>query len=456
MWLKADWTAKNAYIFDWADSLDYRSGNDNMRFNLRSIKTGVLRFGFYFNQSSPVIAQANVLAHNNKWMLVTCVINPQNIESVAAEYWQGIHINGELMDSSTVRISAIHTGNNSIHMNKGCHFRIGCRHQLDSNSFYQGAMDNFQVHANLIGNGGLKTFTCNKNALLSNPVLYYGMNEGLGITAADSSTSKANGFIQNATWTQGAINPNNKLPLLSFTDTTESPSLGAKFTNTSTNASTFKWTFGDGDSSTNTSVYHAFPYPDTFRVCLDGSNSCQLKGVQVCKDIIIVCPDTDAKYTYNVAGKKVIFEALKGEKYTYAWNFGDGKYTQPAENEDKQVYTFSDTGTYTVCVAARSPCGRDTSFKEIKIEAVTNVSNPDEENADFSVFPNPAKEQVIVNCLAGGGIQISLIDIGGKVHYKETSNSSSVSISVKDFESGLYFIEAKGENMHQIHKLFIQ
>ncbi len=454
MWLKADWSAKNAYIFDWADSLDYRAGNDNMRFNLRSIKTGVLRFGFYFNQAIPNTVQANVSNFNNEWLLVTCVLNPKNVGAVAAEYLQAIYINGELVDSNTVRISAINTGNNSIHISKGSHFRIGCRHQLDTSSFYLGQMDNFQVHSNITLSSLVKTFKCVKNSRSSNSILFYTMNEGVGATTADSSVSNADGRVEGATWTPSFINPLNKVPILSFTDTTKSPSLGAKFTNTSQFGSTYKWTFSDGDSSTNTSVYHAFPYPDTFRVCLDGQNSCGISGAQVCKDVVIVCPYTDAKYTYaSTSGNTYSFEALTGEKYEYSWDFGDKSYAISGDNENNQVYTFSDTGTYEVCLAVRSPCGRDTSCKTIEIAPLNRSEYAAIQG--FEMYPNPCTGSVCFKTTSAENTRLKIYDAAGALLLSQSIQSEYRS-NLSFLPSGVYTVCISDKNNDYYQKLIKQ
>lgn len=455
LWVKADWSTDNFYVFDWADSLNYKQGNDNMRFNLQGIKTGVARFGFYFNSASPTTVEANLSSNNNEWTNIVCALTPKSIGSVTSTYLQSIYINGVLHDSTTTVVAAINTGNNSIHINKGSHFRIGSRYGEDTLTFYKGALDNFQVSTFGLTHAQLKTLICDKNALMSQAVLFYGFNDGSGNNASDSSISKADGLVKNGLWVSGATNSNNLIPVLSFIDVTKSPSLEAKFTNTSMHASTYKWTFGDGDSSTNTNEYHSYPRPDTFKVCLEGQNDCGRIGNKICKDVIIICPEPNIKLKSTVVGNKAIFRVdTASNYYLYAWDFGDKSWARSGAGLSEIFYEFPTNGTYTICAAVRSTCGRDTSCRSILIGPTGFVSPVKAEG--FSVYPNPFADNFNINNLTGKEFDFEVVNSLGSAIVENSTVTNTVLISSESWTPGVYFLRIFSGGNSTVHRLVKQ
>ncbi|MGV3460199.1 MAG: T9SS type A sorting domain-containing protein, partial [Flavobacterium sp.] len=68
---------------------------------------------------------------------------------------------------------------------------------------------------------------------------------------------------------------------------------------------------------------------------------------------------------------------------------------------------------------------------------------------NFTMFPNPAKQSVTVNAPAGGQnlAQVRLVDVTGKTLFvKDNLNSTSATLDVSSFGTGMYFMEITGEN----------
>lgn len=452
LWVNTDWTTNNFYVFDWSDSLDYKQSNDNMRFNLRGIRTGVARFGFYFNSASPTKVEANLSAYNNAWTNIVCTLTPKSIGSVTSTYLQSIYVNGVLLDSTTATVAAINTGNNSIHINKGSHFRIGSRYGEDTLTFYSGAIDNFQVSKNTLNNNDLKTLACDKNTILPQSILFYAFDEGNGSTSIDSSASKAAGGIKKGSWVLGATNPNNLTPISSFTDTSDSPSLAAKFTNTSQNASSYKWTFGDGDSSSSVNVYNSFPYPDTFRVCLESQNECGKIGNKFCKEVIIICPEPDIKLKSSVVDKKAIFNVdTASNYYLYAWDFGDKSWSRSGADLSEVFYEFPKNGTYTVCAAVRSTCGRDTFCREVVVGPTGFGYSAN--LGEVSVYPNPFSTNFTIDNSTGKVINYEVVNaMGETVLFNSEANKTKL-IDTESWKSGVYFLRVTFDENSVVHSV---
>ncbi|HRG42650.1 MAG TPA: T9SS type A sorting domain-containing protein, partial [Saprospiraceae bacterium] len=68
------------------------------------------------------------------------------------------------------------------------------------------------------------------------------------------------------------------------------------------------------------------------------------------------------------------------------------------------------------------------------------ISNTENINFEVNVYPNPADENLNVDADQVYGMKI--IDASGKVMYSQPNiESQTVLVSVKDFRTGMYFIE---------------
>ena len=80
-------------------------------------------------------------------------------------------------------------------------------------------------------------------------------------------------------------------------------------------------------------------------------------------------------------------------------------------------------------------------FAPDTVTSVSNINGP----AAISVFPNPAITQL--NIVAGKTInEVTLIDLSGRLQYKQCFNDSHVDVDVSYLPAGMYFIEVFGEN----------
>jgi PKD repeat protein len=66
--------------------------------------------------------------------------------------------------------------------------------------------------------------------------------------------------------------------------------LEATFTNTSLNATTYKWDFGDGKTGTDSNINHLFPETGTYTICLTATNDCGED--RQCKELNIEAANT--------------------------------------------------------------------------------------------------------------------------------------------------------------------
>jgi immune inhibitor A len=138
------------------------------------------------------------------------------------------------------------------------------------------------------------------------------------------------------------------------------------FNNTSSNASAFLWSFGDGTISTQADALHVYADSLTATVVLTGTNSC---GYDTAASTITVydspqvefTPSTDTIYVYQ----PVTFSLLDPETdilLSYLWDFDDGT---ALSRETNPTHIFSESGWYTVTLATSD--GRCTGITSMMI-----------------------------------------------------------------------------------------
>ncbi|WP_070138611.1 PKD domain-containing protein [Crocinitomix algicola] len=236
-----------------------------------------------------------------------------------------------------------------------------------------------------------------------------------------------------------------------------------------------QWDFGDGTTGSGSTVDHFYVNGGTYKVCMtvwvinEDGECCKLR---FCMDIDAAGCDPCEWMHYlkieHTGTNPITFNAanLPAGMYDilgYHWSFGDGTYGtgNPVE------HTYSSGGGYTVCLTVYyydPEKERCCSFETcIEVEASdpkkSMAPNPIilEEGVNYEeapqpglvnydevvVAPNPSngkfeiytKDQSVIN-------NVVIYDLTGKVIYEsnELNDNSRTQISLKNIESGTYFI----------------
>ncbi|OSZ82554.1 hypothetical protein CAP35_04610 [Chitinophagaceae bacterium IBVUCB1] len=141
----------------------------------------------------------------------------------------------------------------------------------------------------------------------------------------------------------------------------------ASFTNTSTGAVSYEWSFGDGNTSTATSPSHTYTANGTYNVRLIATNAFGCKDTFTSTSLVSIGSPV-ANFNMSTAsvcsGKTVSFTNTSTPAgYTSAWSFGDGN-TSTANNP---TYSYTATGTYTVTLTVTRNGCTDTESKSITV-----------------------------------------------------------------------------------------
>jgi subtilisin family serine protease len=157
-------------------------------------------------------------------------------------------------------------------------------------------------------------------------------------------------------------------PVASFTPSAVSGAapLSITFTNTSTNATSYICSFGDGTSSTATSPAHTFTATGSYNVTLvasDGSNSRLENAI-----ITVALPKPAVSFTASKssgpAPLSVSFTNTSSNTTSYVWSFGDDS---AGSSEASPTHTFENAGTFIVTLTATGPGGTATATRTIEV-----------------------------------------------------------------------------------------
>jgi gliding motility-associated-like protein len=132
----------------------------------------------------------------------------------------------------------------------------------------------------------------------------------------------------------------------SSTPNTICPKKPVTFTNTSVNATSYLWLFGDGDSSTATNPTHIYGTTGTYTVRLVARNSACADTLTLTNHITVNLPTASFTSSFNCNNRKQFtFTDNSVGANTYSWNFGDGNTSTTAGTVS---HTYTNFGSYVV------------------------------------------------------------------------------------------------------------
>ncbi len=217
-----------------------------------------------------------------------------------------------------------------------------------------------QFTANTPATGGPYTFLWNfgDGAISTdeNPTHIFNPAGTYSVTLAITSPSNCIG-----TSTNNVVVP--AKPVASFVATPACPGGNVTFTNTSTNATSYEWSFGDGTTSILANPTHAYIVAGTYTVTLRAISTANCDAVITQSVTVSPRPVVEFTATNACPDSLVTFTNLStvasGTITTYSWNFGDGS-TSAAANP---THAYTAPGTYQVTLVATSNIGCQDSIK---------------------------------------------------------------------------------------------
>ena len=234
----------------------------------------------------------------------------------------------------------------------------------------------------------------------------------------------------------------NEYPVVSFTATPTSgcAPLLVIFTNTTTpSTSTFKWKFGNGDSTNVANPSYTYNSSGTYTVKLTASNGKKCKITYTANSLITVNA-TPATPTITLSGNTLTSSATTGNQWYNAT-------TGIISGATAQTYHPTANGYYYV-IATVSGCISDSS---IHYHYSTVGINVNEANNNLSIYPNPTKENLTIETNSNTQQRIEIINLIGQTIYTNIINKKAT-INTSAFANGLYILKLSSDKETVVRK----
>ncbi len=110
-------------------------------------------------------------------------------------------------------------------------------------------------------------------------------------------------------------------------------------------------------------------------------------------------------------------------------------------------YTYTESGTYEVCLIATNEAGSDTICQELMV-VITNVDEL--QKAAFTVFPNPTRGELTVVLPNTQLRNWRLVNVLGQAMKAGVFRQTTESLDGSDLGSGMYWLEVDGLGVKKI------
>ncbi|MEP7197752.1 MAG: PKD domain-containing protein [Saprospiraceae bacterium] len=253
----------------------------------------------------------------------------------------------------------------------------------------------------------------------------------------------------------------------------------ASFTNSSKNANTYFWDFGDNSAgSSATSPTHNYGVEGEFKVKLITENEC---GIDTLEKLVAVYLIPKVNFSSDTirgcAPLKINFlDRSSVDVLEWSWQFESGN---PATSSSKNpTISFEKAGKYTVKLTVKNGNGTNSATKLKYIDVISPIKCPkhppkktgtDPDNQGFSledqlfsrsrteyevnVFPNPSSDEIFIQ--AKSGTKFNLISLTGQDLLKGEVRSKIEKLDVSKFAKGSYFLKIDHSDYNEVIKVVI-
>ena len=197
-----------------------------------------------------------------------------------------------------------------------------------------------------------------------------------------------------------------------------------QFTNNSSDAVSYIWSFGDGTTSTEAAPKKSYQTSAVFTVTLKATGA---GGTVTSTATITVLPavafTVENENALSISAPVKFVNASRGAT-SYKWQFGDA--ANSTSTDANPSFTYAAAGTYTVTLSATSSAGTSTATKQITVTAP-----PASKELYFIEYNDGFIRKLTLD---GSGTVSDVLDINGKAGPGMDIDAANGKIYFSDFE----------------------
>lgn len=224
----------------------------------------------------------------------------------------------------------------------------------------------------------------------------------------------------------------------------------------SDSTTTYKWYFGNGDSSSEKNPVYAYTVPGTYKIQLVSNSKPACASFH---DTTINITDKDicnlhAGFTKNVANNIVYFKNTtfpSSPLNTYTWDFEDGI----TDTSFSPTHEYNETGGFLVCLTASGSSVCNNKFCDSVI--INTVKNQ-----NIRVAPNPVASAFFVEYVSeiAEPIKIEILNVSGEpvmsLNQQCIAGLNRYNLNTSNLQSGYYIIRITGVSGKKASVSFIK
>jgi PKD repeat protein len=163
-----------------------------------------------------------------------------------------------------------------------------------------------------------------------------------------------------------------------------------------------QWKLGDSTFITADTFTHIYSQDTTYTVTAIAYSGCGIDSIT--RQVTVSCLLPGVQFSLASHTDTAIFYGASTNSDSIVWSFGDGT----SSYGDTVSHVYSQNGTYTVTATAYSPCGADSTSKQVVVTGLgIAIIDADKTN----LYPNPTNSNI--NLSVSGPATIGLIYANG-------------------------------------------
>jgi choice-of-anchor B domain-containing protein len=221
------------------------------------------------------------------------------------------------------------------------------------------------------------------------------------------------------------------------------------FTNTTSGATSYTWTFPGGTPATSTATNPIITYnlPGSYSVILKAANqggSTTINQSISVTQVNATTTFTNASCVSCATGAAAVSPTGGNIPYSYAW-LPSGGSSNIASNLLPGCYTvnISDANS---CVASKTVC---VSFS-------TGLKNVNLNDGSVSIYPNPAKNNFTIRVEENATFNLTVYNLLGEETIRVKNLTSQFNINCGEFKKGLYLVSVETGGQRILKKVVVQ